>query len=430
MGGVFYVVAGTTLYSVASEGSATALGTVLGDKKVQWADNGTQLVVMNPGTGTVPAPHAYVWDSGASTFTQITDADFIVSDSVCYLDGYFVFTASAGDVFFHSELNDPLSYDALAFGTADIRPDRIVSCHVSRNELYILGEYTVEVFQNVGGAGFVFQRIPGANFQVGTVSKYSAVEGAGAFFFLGGGQQHLAGVYMATGSGSARKVSSDAVDYQMQKYTPSELADAYAFGFSTRGHELICFSFRSTDVETPADIPNRTFAYNATASEAAGQPVWLELQSGATDNRWRVASVTKCYGKLLCTDTEDGRIGVLSDDVHTEYGAAIIREKVTAPLIGGGGPLFVSAIELVANAGQGTITGQGSDPQVMMDFSDDGARTWSSDLTRPLGKIGEYGRRTVWRRLGRCPRERVFRFRVSDPVRVDLIRLEVEVANG
>jgi hypothetical protein len=43
---------------------------------------------------------------------------------------------------------------------------------------------------------------------------------------------------------------------------------------------------------------------------------------------------------------------------------------------------------------------QGSDPQVMLRFSDDGGHTWSNEHWKSMGKIGRYGYRTIWRRLG------------------------------
>ena len=59
-----------------------------------------------------------------------------------------------------------------------------------------------------------------------------------------------------------------------------------------------------------------------------------------------------------------------------------------------------------------------------MDFSDDGARTWSSEFQRKIGKMGEYGHRIVWRRKGRIQANRVVRFTMTDPVKANIIKLE------
>ena len=57
----------------------------------------------------------------------------------------------------------------------------------------------------------------------------------------------------------------------------------------------------------------------------------------------------------------------------------------------------------------------GSNPQVMLRFSNDGGRTWSAEKWRPAGKQGEYGKRVRWNRLGNG-RRRVFEVVVTDPI--------------
>jgi Neuraminidase (sialidase) len=71
-------------------------------------------------------------------------------------------------------------------------------------------------------------------------------------------------------------------------------------------------------------------------------------------------------------------------------------------------------------AGAGLTSGQGSDPQIMLDWSDDGGRTWSNELWRSAGKIGEYRHRAIWNRLGRF-RRRTLRIRKSDPVKASFL---------
>ena len=64
---------------------------------------------------------------------------------------------------------------------------------------------------------------------------------------------------------------------------------------------------------------------------------------------------------------------------------------------------------------------------ISMDISDD-AKTFKYERSRPMGKIGEYYRRAVWYKNGRAPRFRIFRFKMSDPVKPVIIKLEAKVA--
>jgi hypothetical protein len=417
MDAVYYIVAGTTLYSVDELGVGTSRGTILGTARVSMAHNGEKLCIV------VPGANGYVYNSSTTTLTQITDPDYRTSDTVCFKDGYYVFTESNSKIFFNSALNDPLTFAALDFGTAEQSPGNIVGCHATNDEVFIFKRTTTEVFQNVGGSGFPFQRIPGASFEKGCHSKYSPIQWEGVFYFIGGGINEKTAIFQG-GSGEPLKISTDAISQEIQKFSTTEIDESFSFSYSTGGVYFVGFTFRS------ANIPSRTFIYNVTASNLLGRPVWFEQQSGISDNAWRINSANTVYDKLLVSDNTDGRVGYLDQNVFTEYGDEILREKITGPIEAKGRAIYVRALELTLDSGQGEISGQGLNPKVMMDFSDDGARTWSSEFWRESGKIGEYFRRVEWRRLGRAPAHRVWRFRISDPIRTTLIKLEAEIDIG
>jgi len=85
------------------------------------------------------------------------------------------------------------------------------------------------------------------------------------------------------------------------------------------------------------------------------------------------------------------------------------------------------AMQLDCESGVGLNLGQGSDPQVMLRWSDDGGHTWSNEHWVSMGKIGGYGRRAIWRRLGMTQklRDRVYEVSGSDPVKVSIIGAEL-----
>jgi hypothetical protein len=67
------------------------------------------------------------------------------------------------------------------------------------------------------------------------------------------------------------------------------------------------------------------------------------------------------------------------------------------------------------------------DPQVMLRWSDDGGHTWSNEHWVGMGKIGEYGKRVIWRRLGMTTklRDRVYEVSGSDPVKIAIMGAEL-----
>lgn len=408
--GVPYFINETALYSFDSANVVTNHGTINGAGRVSLANNGQYLVIVVPGVT------AYVFNNEDLSLTEITDIDFQVSDTVSFKDGFFIFTASDGEQFFNSNLNQPLVYDALDFGSADVRPDKIVATHVNHNELFVWGDDTGELFQNIGGSGFPFQRVPGGDIQKGLHAKFSIVDFDNSFVFLGGDVNELTAVWRV--GGGVSKISTSAVDNAIQEYTKDEIADAFAFTYALGGNFFVAFTFTSTR------IPSRTLVYDATTSALTGEATWHERQSGVVDDKWRVSAIVNAYGDLIVADSIDGRIGTLNQNTHTEYLKPIFRQKTSMPYQNEQKHLFVSELLLTMESGVGTIT---LDPQIGMEFSDDGARTFSTRYFRSYGKIGHYQSIPSWRRQGYAPRNRVLRFTTTEPVKSSLLRLDVRV---
>ena len=65
----------------------------------------------------------------------------------------------------------------------------------------------------------------------------------------------------------------------------------------------------------------------------------------------------------------------------------------------------------------------------MLRWSDDGGHTWSNEHWASMGKIGEYGKRVIWRRLGMTTklRDRVYEVSGSDPVKIAIMGAELAV---
>jgi hypothetical protein len=74
----------------------------------------------------------------------------------------------------------------------------------------------------------------------------------------------------------------------------------------------------------------------------------------------------------------------------------------------------------MATVPSGTAEGQGDDPEAMLRWSDDGGHTWSNEHWTSMGRIGEYGFRAFWRRLGMTLklRDRVYEVSGTDPVKI------------
>lgn len=415
MGGIPYFVNGEVLYrlnrTIDVDGvqsfSFTALGAILGTGPVSMADNGSQLMIL------VPGALGSIWVELTSTFTPdiyTVDNDFTANGDpqlVVFIDGYFVATTDSKK-FISSALNDGLSWNALDFGTAEADPDIIRAPFVFNNQLFIFGSETIQSFQNVGGSGFPFQAIQGFVIPKGIYADFSLAPTTNSFMFVGGGVNESPAVWLFTGNG-VEKVSTTAIDNLLTGYTDSEIAGIIGVSYAKRGAYFTGFS-----------LPDRDLYYDSISGRWHERTSFAESQFTA----WRVGFMATAYGRVIVGDSIDGRIGELDSDLYTEYDNTIFRAIIIQPLMNQGYSIFVNSMELTMEAGVGDLVT--IDPQIRLSWSDD-AKTYGSELKRGIGKMGEYFKRSIWRRLGRVPRFRVFRFVMSDPVNPTIIKLEADL---
>lgn len=91
--------------------------------------------------------------------------------------------------------------------------------------------------------------------------------------------------------------------------------------------------------------------------------------------------------------------------------------------------VFYSQFQLDLQAGMGLTTGQGSEPLLMVRWSDDGGHAWSKIRYITAGRRGQYDHRAIVRRLSRA-RDRVFEVTVSDPIPWNLLAAYLDLEQG
>jgi hypothetical protein len=398
--GTLYAVAGTGVYRIASNGVSTLLGNVsVSTGQVFGADNSNgQLVI-------VTVDDAKGWVVTTSSLTQITDEDFLGAAYVTMVDGYHIFVRPTGEQWFISDLLDPLSYDGFDIATAESQPDGLIACVNIYNTLWLFGERTIEVWQDTGNSDFPFERVSGA-----TVSRGCAARGTIAQFdnTLGWLGDDLI-VYRNQGYQPVR-ISTHALENEIRKYEQADgIFDAYAFSFAVNGHTFYVLTFPSS---------NATWAFDASTG------VWTNFQSGVED-MWNVSAYAFVYGESL-VGSADGKIYRLDNDVYEDDGEVLFRQAVSPPFQADTKRAKMASIIMDMEVGVGLTTGQGSNPQLVLDWSDDGGFNWSNQQFASIGAIGEYKKRVEFRRLGSF-RQRSLRFTVTDPVKVSFYAAAVSI---
>lgn len=407
-GSDFYVVSGNEVYKMSTlTGDPVLLGTVSGTGPVSIADNGTQLFF-------ACNPDSYIYNEVTNVFQQITDPDFPGAVTVGYLDGYFVFNEPNSQRVWVTSLLDGLSVDPLDFASAEGSPDGLVALIVDHREAWLFGTDSVEVWYDAGLPDFPLTRIQGAFNEIGCVAAFSVAKLDNGLFWLGTDARGQGIVYRANGY-TGQRVSTHAIEYAIAQY--SDISDAVAYTYQQEGHAFYVLTFPTGNATWVYDVATQAW------HERAG---WL---NGAF-TRHRSNCQCNFLGNTVVGDFENGNIYKMSLDVYSDNGDIQKWLRSWRALPTGTNNLKRTAhhsLQLNCEAGVGLIDGQGSDPQAMLRWSDDGGHTWSNEHWSPMGKIGAYYQRVFWRRLGMTLklRDRVYEVSGTDPVKIAIMGAEL-----
>lgn len=401
MGADLYAVEGAGVFRVGANGVATLLGSIPNGGPVSLDSDGENLCVVIPETR-----EGFVVNRTLGTVTQITDADFPGSAGVTVIDGYFVHAQPNTTSFFLSALNDPTSYAALDFASAEGAPDNLVAPIRVGRDLWLFGERSIEVWSNTGATDFPFLRVSGGFVARGTSAQFSIATRLGTAVWLGDDRV----IYTAAGV-QPQRISTHAVEQAIGGY--ERVSDAIGYIYEQEGHAFYVLSF-----PTAGDTWVFDFATGG----------WHERESEGL-GVWRAAMGVPFAGGVIAGDSDTGNLWLLDPTYGLEGEAQIIRVATGTSFHGEGKRVFFSRVAAEFETGVGLATGQGSSPTAWLAWSDDGGRTWSNDASVSLGAQGAYRARAEWRRLG-ASRQRVFRLQWADPVFTSLIAVDVDAEAG
>ena len=381
-----------------------------GTGPVSIADNGTQIFF-------ACNPDGYIYNESTNVFAKITDPDFPGAVTVQYLDGYFVFNEPDSQLLWITALLDGTSIDPLDFASAEGSPDGIVAVAVTHRELWVFGTDSVEVWYDAGTADFPLARISGAFNEIGCVAPYSVAKLDNTLYWLGTDARGQGIVYKANGYTGAR-VSTHAIEYAIQSY--STISDAVAYTYQQDGHAFYVISFPTA---------GKTWCYDVATN------LWHERAGFSNGQFTRHRSNCQCNfgGTIIVGDYLDGRIYSFDLDVYADDDQVQRYLRSWRAIPPGQNNLNRTAqhsLQLDCESGVGLNTGQGSDPQVLLRWSDDGGHTWSNEHARSLGAIGATGQRVIWRRLGMTLklRDRVYEVSGTDPTKIAIVGAELHAS--
>lgn len=404
-----YVVMGNELHQISAAGVGVTLGTLLtAAGPVYMHDNGTQLMVVDNPT----AYNYQIFGTSAATgqlqgtFAQILAAGFLGASHLTYINNFFVtvvpgtnpFTAQTFQI---SNVGDCTGWSAVAFDLADSDSDPLIAVKGYKGILWTLGTKSTETWVDVGAPIQPFNRQPTVNQGFGLAAPASIVEfgdmGLAVLAQSRGGQATPA---LLTTQGYIPIGTPDIVD-AISKY--ATVTDAVGASYQVAAHRFYQLSFPTAQKTWMWDSQTQIWSELQTYPALGGPDQFLGLYSEQFNNQ------------TLLSDYRNGKIYVLDPDVHTDNGTLIKRQLVSKHLFQADRRQVLRWLQFDMSEGAGTAAGQGKTPQAMLEISRDKGRTWGAPLLAPIGPMGEYKTRCIYRRLGRA-RNLTFRFTVTDPV--------------
>jgi hypothetical protein len=320
---------------------------------------------------------------------------------------------------------------------------------IDHREVWLFGQNSVEVWYNSGDADFPLSRIQGAFNEIGCAATFSIAKMDNSLFWLGADVRGQGVVYRANGY-SGQRVSTHAVEWQIQQY--GTISDAIGYTYQQDGHSFYVLTFPSANATWVLDLTTNSWHERAAYNGATGEFLRHRSNCQATFNN-----------EVVVGDYDNGNLYAFDLNIYADDGQTQRWLRSWRAISPGDNDLKRTAhhsltldceagvgidsdavyIELLAETGDVLLTEtgseivifdepavQGANAEVMLRWSDDGGHTWSNEYWRSMGKVGQYGYRTIWRRLGMTVklRDRVYELSGTDPVKITIMGAHLDAS--
>lgn len=399
-----FVVSGNEIYQLAGANAIPVqitgnLNTTTGT--VQMSDNGIQLIIVDGVDG-------YYVTIGETTLNTIVDDNFHPTKTITFQDTLFIGVEDGTQGFFTSAQNS-IDFPALNENFAIASPDILQTAISNFTELYLLGARSIEIDTNSGTGTNPFVRQPGKVSQIGCAAPYSAVIIADSIIWLGSNLQGVGMVYMLD-NGLPTRVSTHAIETYIQDL--GDISGATAFSYQQQGHFFYVLNIPAADSTLVFDLTEK---------------LWHKRQStiNGVTGRWLGENHCVLNGIHIIGDYRNGNVYELDLNYYKDGDNNIQRIRVFPHSSENLNMIFYTLLEIDWQSGVG-LDNNGSNPQSTVDpkstlyMSRDGGQTWGNPISCTIGKMGRYGTRNRFGRLG-SSRDMVFKIVMTEPVRAAML---------
>lgn len=409
----WFMVVGNTLFERNLKGrniNHGKLNTSVGT--VNMVSNGIDLTIVDGTNG-------YNFKLATNNLLEINTTNFPDSGGfpdntthIVFIDQYLIAFDPDTINYFWSGIKDAETWSNLNKGVAEYSPDHITAMEVLKGNLWIFCEDTIEAHYNTGNLTNTFIRRLGAVHDFGCAAKHSVAKLNNSVFWLGSNKDGNRVIFKTVGF-NVKKISDHDIEFELGEM--SDVSDAVGFTYQQEGHFFYQLTFL---------VGGKTLVWDE-SSEAWHERSYYD-DTGAEGQSIEIYH-TLFNDKNFVMDRRNGNIYEYDLDTYDDNGQEIIKEW-TLPLIHNEQEyIYFKRIQIDMETGVGLVVGQGSDPQMGISWADDGDDNYNSEELVSIGKLGKKSARAYLDRLGRA-RNRRFKCRVSDPVKVVVFSAIVRIA--
>jgi hypothetical protein len=390
--GAYYWQAANTLFTITSDGLLrgnlnTTYGTGLTDVSPEtytWSETlGTpKYLFMKNSTNAYTLTNTFV-------FAPVVDLNYpaVTVPGSVYLDGTTYVMDPQARIWGSATLNNPTTWSALNFLTAQGEPDAGV--YLAKQLIYVVAmkSWTTEFFYNAGRpTGSPLLPVQNAQLPIGCASASSVQTILDTIYFVGQGRETEKGVYRIAGL-KPSKISTPAIDRLIEFSTFFR-----SFVISAAGHTFYVLAGLTNLPAIAFDVNEETwYFWNEDEANAAPDV------AAATFNP--TLSQNYLQARTDGTKVRNSRSDFYSDQLVDGSESSIGVEVVTPNFDGGSSFVKVLArMRIVADRAEGG--------RLQVCWSDDDYKTWSSWMTVDLSEelpqltdLGSFHKRAFWFRM-------------------------------
>lgn len=389
-GGALFAVAGGTLYSISSSWAATSIGAIGGTGTAVFAGLRDNLYVAR-------ADKPWRWNGSA--LTQVADTDAPNATSLLVLSQRLVASEDGADTYYWSDVLDGTAWEALGFATAEQRPDEIRRMLRLSGQIIGGGATSIEIIRATNSTSLPFANITGQSIDEteGFLSKHSFAIRGDKLFIIGG---NLA-PYVMNGFSLTPLPRNGEMEDDLLALSADDRALVTCMAYSYGSNEF----FKVRIPEKAAYVLNTTTGF------------WHREQSWEEET-YLPRFHTTAYGYDVQADEGGSVIYTLDNTVFTDAGDTVERIATLRPAFAD--YEILGSLCLDVQAYGRPLSGQGSNPTIMVEVSTDGRNIRDdtrSEIMLQLGADGRYQKPCMWG-LGMVPPGEAanISIRMTDPV--------------